>query len=285
MSFIGQSVRRLEDRPLLTGAGRFIADLKFPGMVTMRVVRSPVAHGRLTGFDLTAARAHPGTIAIWIGADIAEIPPIGFRLSPIPGLEPYRQPVLAQDVVRYVGEPIALVFAADAYVAEDIADLVTPLIESLPPCPDSTAPPAEFAPGLDSEAAVITKVYGDLDAAFARAHAVVELELATARHSGVPLETRGALAVPDAASGILRMYGAAKVPHFNRQAIETGSRAPAKRASTLSAQRSPLQSTTRSASPAQSRSCRSPRRGSTHCSCQIDPPTFPRSQWGMPTGL
>jgi aerobic carbon-monoxide dehydrogenase large subunit len=221
MSFIGQSVRRLEDRPLLTGAGRFIADPKFPGMVTMRVVRSPVAHGRLTGFDLTAARAHPGTIAIWIGADVAEIPPIGFRLSPIPGLEPYRQPVLAQDVVRYVGEPIALVFAADAYVAEDIADLVTPLIESLPPCPDSTAPPAEFAPGLDSEAAVITKVYGDLDAAFARAHAVVELELATARHSGVPLETRGALAVPDAASGILRMYGAAKVPHFNRQAIET----------------------------------------------------------------
>jgi carbon-monoxide dehydrogenase large subunit len=221
MSFIGQSVRRLEDRPLLTGAGRFAADLKIPGMVVMRVVRSPVAHGRLTGFDLTEALAHPGTVAIWTGADTADIPPIGFRPSPIPGLEPYRQRVMAQDMVRYVGEPIALVFAADAYVAEDIADLVAPLIEPLPPCLDPTAPLAEFTPGLDSEAAVITKAYGDLDAAFACAHAVVELELATARHSGVPLETRGALAVPDAASGILRMYGAAKVPHFNRQAIET----------------------------------------------------------------
>ena len=221
MSFIGQSVRRLEDQPLLTGAGRFAADLKFPGMVAMRIVRSPVAHGHLTGFDLTRALAHPGTIAIWTGADVADIPPIGFRLSPIPGLEPYRQPVLARDVVRYVGEPIALVFADDAYVAEDIADLVAPQIKPLPPCVDPTAPPAEFATGLDTEAAVITKAYGDLEAAFAAAHAVVELELATARHSGVPLETRGALAVPEAASGMLHLYGAAKVPHFNRQAIET----------------------------------------------------------------
>ncbi|HTQ34850.1 MAG TPA: molybdopterin cofactor-binding domain-containing protein, partial [Stellaceae bacterium] len=72
-----------------------------------------------------------------------------------------------------------------------------------------------------TEAAVITKAYGDLGAAFANAYAVVELELSTARHSGVPLETRGAIAVPDGASGVLRMYGAAKVPHFNRQTIET----------------------------------------------------------------
>jgi aerobic carbon-monoxide dehydrogenase large subunit len=221
MSFIGKSVRRLEDRPLLTGAGRFAADIKFPDMVSMRVVRSPVAHGRLNGFELAEALAHPGTLAIWTGADVADIPPISFRLSPVPGLEPYRQPVLAQIHVRYVGEPIALVFAADPYLAEDIAELVVPEIEALPPCLDPTAPPTEFAPGLDTEAAIVTKAYGDLDAAFAAAHTVVELELVTARHSGVPLETRGAIAVPDAASGILRLYGAAKVPHFNRQAIET----------------------------------------------------------------
>ena len=221
MSLIGKSVRRLEDRPLLTGAGRFAADITFPDMVYMRVVRSPAAFGRLTGFHLADARAHPGTIAIWTGGDVAGIPPIGFRLSPVPGLEPYRQPVLAQSHVRYVGEPVAVVFATDPYTAEDIADLVVPKIEPLPPCLDPVAPPGEFAPGLGTEAAVITKAYGNLDAAFAAAHLVVELELATARHSGVPLETRGAVAVPDAASGILRMYGAAKVPHFNRQAIET----------------------------------------------------------------
>src|SRR5580704_5556619 len=221
MSQIGRSVRRLEDRPLLTGAGRFAADVTAPNMLHMRVVRSPIAFGRLTGFNLDEALAHPGTVAIWTGKDVADIPPIGFRLSPLPGLEPYRQPVLAQGCVRYVGEPLALVFATDPYAAEDIADLVVPEIESLAPCLDPAAPPVEFAPGLDTEAAVVIKSYGDLEAAFASAHAVVELELTTARHSGVPLETRGAIAVPDAASGILRMYGAAKVPHFNRQAIET----------------------------------------------------------------
>jgi CO/xanthine dehydrogenase Mo-binding subunit len=221
MSLIGRSVRRLEDRPLLVGAGKFAADIRAPDMLTMRVVRSPIAFGWLTGFNLDEAFAHPGTVAIWTGADVADIPPIGFRLTPVPGLEPYRQPVLAQEYVRYVGEPIALVFAADPYTAEDIADLVVPEIEPMAPCLDPTAPPSEFAPGLDTEAALITKAYGDLDAAFADAHAVVELELICGRHSGVPLETRGAIAVPDMASGILRMYGAAKVPHFNRQTIET----------------------------------------------------------------
>jgi carbon-monoxide dehydrogenase large subunit len=220
MSLIGKSVRRLEDRPLLTGAGRFAADIRAPDMVYMRVVRSPIAFGRLTGFNLEEALAHPGTVAIWTGEDVAEIPPIGFRLTPVPGLEPYRQPVLAQGHVRYVGEPIALVFADDPYTAEDIADLVEPEIEPMPPCLDATAAPSAFAPGLDTEAAIITKAYGDLDTAFAEAHTVVELELICGRHSGVPLETRGAIAVPGT-DGVLRMYGAAKVPHFNRQTIET----------------------------------------------------------------
>ena len=220
MSLIGKSVRRLEDRPLLLGAGTFAADIVAPDMLWMRVVRSPVAFGRLTGFRLDEALAHPGTAAIWTAADVADIPPIGFRLTAVPGLEPYRQPVLAQGHVRYVGEPIALVFAADPYTAEDIADLVEPEIEPLPPCLDPVAPPSEFAPGLDTEAAIVEKAYGDLEAAFANAHAVVELELIVGRHSGVPLETRGAIAVPGT-DGVLRMYGAAKVPHYNRATLET----------------------------------------------------------------
>ena len=219
MGQIGRSLRRLEDRPLLTGSGRFAADISFPNMLYMSLVRSPVACGRLTGIDTAAALAHPGTVAVWTGADVAAIPPIDFRLTPVPGLEPYRQPVLAQDYVRYVGEPVAVVFAADPYMAEDIADLVTPEIEPVPPLLDAVAPPGEFAAGLSTEAAIIEKRYGDLDAAFAAAHDVVSLELTVGRHAGVPLETRGAIAVPDAASGILRMYGAAKVPHYNRQAL------------------------------------------------------------------
>jgi carbon-monoxide dehydrogenase large subunit len=221
MSQIGRSVRRLEDRPLLTGAGRFAADVAAPDMLYMRMVRSSVAFGRLTRVRVEAARAHPGAAAVWTASDVADIPPIGFRMTPVPGLERYRQPVLASGHVRYVGEPIALVFAGDPYTAEDIADLVEPEIETLAPCLDPVAPPSEFAPGLETEAAVVIKSYGDLEAAFAAAHAIVELELIVGRHSGVPLETRGAIAVPDAASGILRLYGAAKVPHYNRQTLET----------------------------------------------------------------
>jgi CO/xanthine dehydrogenase Mo-binding subunit len=188
-------------------------------MLYMRVVRSPVAFGRLTGIRMTEALAHPGAPTIWSANDIADIPPIGFRMTPTPGLEAYRQPVLANGHVRYVGEPIAAVFAGDPYSAEDIAELVVPEIEPLAPCLDPRAPPSEFTPERDTEAAVITKAYGDLDAAFAGAHAVVTLELTIGRHSGVPLETRGAIAVPEAATAILRMYGAAKVPHYNRQAL------------------------------------------------------------------
>jgi carbon-monoxide dehydrogenase large subunit len=205
----------------MTGSGRFAADVTVPDMLYMRVVRSPVAFGRLTGLRTAEALAHPGTVAIWTAEDVADIPPIDFRLTPVPGLESYRQPVLANGHVRYVGEPIAAVFAADPYTAEDIADLVAPAIEPLKPCLDPAASPSEFAPGRSTEAAVITKAYGDLDAAFAGAHAVVALELTIGRHSGVPLETRGTIAVPEAASGILRMYGAAKVPHYNRQALAT----------------------------------------------------------------
>jgi carbon-monoxide dehydrogenase large subunit len=219
MTQIGRSVRRLEDRPLLTGAGRYAADLSVPGMVHMRIVRSAVAFGRLVGIRCEEARRHPGAVAVWTTADVAEIPPIDFRLTPVPGLEPYRQPILARDHVRYVGEPVAAVFAADPYTAEDVADLVIPEIEPLAPCLDACAPAAAFAPGLSTEAAVLRKGYGDLDAAFAGAAAVIALELTVGRHSGVPLETRGALAVPEAGSGILRLYGAAKVPHYNRQAL------------------------------------------------------------------
>src|SRR5215472_1409259 len=219
MSLIGQSVKRLEDRPLLTGSGRFAADITPPDALYMRVVRSPIAFGRLSGVRIAEAQAHPGVVAVWTARDVADIPPIGFRMTPAPGLEAYRQPILADGHVRYVGEPIAAVFAIDPYSVEDIAELVTPEIEPLAPCVDPVALPTEFAPGLSTEAAVITKAYGDLEAAFAGAHAVVSLELTVGRHSGVPLETRGAIAVPETESGILRLYGTAKVPHYNRQAL------------------------------------------------------------------
>jgi carbon-monoxide dehydrogenase large subunit len=130
-NFVGRSVPRLEDRPLLSGQGRFAADISFPGQWCMRVVRSPVAHGKLKSIDAAAALALPGVHVVWTAADVAHIPPIPFRLTGLKSLEPYRQPVLAKDTVRYVGEPVAVVFAADQYVAEDAADLVELEIEPL----------------------------------------------------------------------------------------------------------------------------------------------------------
>jgi aerobic carbon-monoxide dehydrogenase large subunit len=223
MSAIGRSLRRLEDRPLLTGQGRFAADNRADGQLHMRVVRSPIAFGRIAGIETEEAAALAGVVAVWTAADVADLPPIDFRMTRITGLEPYRQHVLARDYVRYVGDPVAVVFAEDPYVAEDAADLVFCDILEEEPCLDATAAPVPFMPerhpGLLSEPATIVKSYGDIDAAFAGAAHIVEMELKVGRHTGVPLETRGALAVHDRGSGVLTMYGAAKVPHYNRDSI------------------------------------------------------------------
>src|SRR5262245_9594995 len=109
--WIGQSVARLEDPPLVQGQGRYAGDIAFPHQLHMRIVRSNHAHGTIAAIDATAARALPGVVAVWTAADISDVPRIDFRGGRIPALEPYRQPVLATDQVRYVGEPIAAVFA------------------------------------------------------------------------------------------------------------------------------------------------------------------------------
>ena len=219
MGVIGRSVPRLEDRPLVTGRGRFAADMSFAHQLHMRVVRSAHAHGRIVSIDRAAALALPGVVAVWTFDDVADVPPIDFRLTRIEGLEPYRQHVLATLRVRYVGEPVAAVFAEDPYIAEDAADLVTVEVEDLPVLLAADAPTGEFEPGRSTEPTLIRKEYGDVDAAFRAAHAIVELDLAVGRHSGVPLETRGAIGRYDAARDVLEMHGAAKVPHWNRDQI------------------------------------------------------------------
>jgi carbon-monoxide dehydrogenase large subunit len=219
MGFVGRSVPRLEDRPLVTGRGRFAADIAFAHQLHMRMVRSPVAHGRIVAIDAGAALALPGVAAVWTARDVADVPPIDFRLSKIEGLAAYRQTILATERVRYVGDPVAAVFAADAYVAEDAADLVALEIEELPALLDACGAVGVFEPGRSTEATVVEKAYGDLDGAFRSAHAVVELTVEIGRHSGVPMETRGAVACYDAARDVLELHGAAKVPHWNRDAI------------------------------------------------------------------
>jgi carbon-monoxide dehydrogenase large subunit/6-hydroxypseudooxynicotine dehydrogenase subunit gamma len=212
---VGRSVHRLEDDALLRGRGRFVDDLNFPDQLHLRVVRSALAHGTIAAIDVSRAHAAPGVVAIWTGADIADLPPIDFRDPAPEALKPYRQPALAQGKVRYVGEPVAAIFAERPYLAEDAAALVDVEIEELAPVLNPTAL-GEFAPRLSTEAVVLRNAYGDIDAAFKNAAHVVELELSIGRHSGVPMEARGALARYDAAADVLELYGAAKVPHRTR---------------------------------------------------------------------
>ena len=107
----------------------------------------------------------------------------------------------------------------DAYVAEDAADLVALDIEEAPAVLDPTGAIGAFDERHPTEAAMIEKGYGDLDAAFRSAQAVVEVAVEIGRHSGVPMETRGAIARHDAARDVLELYGAAKVPHWNRDTL------------------------------------------------------------------
>jgi aerobic carbon-monoxide dehydrogenase large subunit len=216
---IGASVPRLEDRPLVTGRGQFAGDMSFPHQLHMRIVRSANAHGLLKSVDLAEAEAVRGVVAVWTAHDIADLPPIDFREGPNEKLAPFRQPVLARDRVRYVGEPIAAVFATDPYIAEDAADLVAIGIEELPVIVDAAAPVADFANGLTTEATICRQGYGDVDAVFRNAAHIVEIDVAIGRHSGVPLETRGAIGRYDAARDVLELHGAAKVPHRNRESL------------------------------------------------------------------
>jgi carbon-monoxide dehydrogenase large subunit len=232
---IGARALRLEDPVLLRGAGRFAADTYHAGELHMRVVRSPVAHGRIVSVDVSGALALEGVVAAWTYDDIADLPAIGFRLTPRDELLPYRQPVLARRVVRYVGEPVAVVFATSAYLAEDAAERVVLDIDQLPAHVDPDATPIEWvdaeqatwATGLggslsaqDSEASTFVTEYGDVDAAFAGGSGrIIEMDATIGRHTGVPMECRGLVARYDEADAQLVIDGAAKVPFWNRDAI------------------------------------------------------------------
>ena len=217
--WIGKPVVRLEDPPLITGQARFADDINFPHQLHMRIVRSNHPHALIRSVDVAAAKAMPGVFAVWSAADVADMPPIDFREGSIPELAPYRQPVLATGKVRYVGEPVAAVFAINPYVAEDAAVLVRVEIEELPPILSAEVEPGEFSAGHDTEANLLHQGYGDVEAAFRNAPHVVALKLSVGRHSGVPIETRGALGRYDAARDIVELHGAAKIPHRNQELI------------------------------------------------------------------
>lgn len=217
---IGARVTRHEDDRLLRGLGRFADDVDRPEQVYVRIVRASVAHALIEGIDVSAARAVPGVVAVVTAADLGPIPAIPIRLPR--GDEPASslQPVLAGDEVRYVGEPVAAVVAEDPYVAEDAAELVHVEYRQLPVVIDA------------SEAKLVTGFevgYGDIETAFAGAAHVVEIDVSIGRHAAVPMEPRGLVAHYDEASATLQVWGATKVPVFNRNVMASMLGLPASR--------------------------------------------------------
>src|SRR5271154_518095 len=223
--YIGSPVERIEDLRFLRGRGEFVGDLRRPGMLHAAILRSPIAHGRLRVLDASAARAIPGVRAVITAAQIGVVPTIPLRLLPLPGTERFLQPVIAADRVRYVGEPIAVVVADSAALAEDGVGAIALDIEELPPVADRRASGREdlllFADSGTNIAMVFTAVSGNADAAFRDAPYVRRECFEVQRYTALPMEPRGVLAEWDAAQRRMTVLGAAKVPFFNRDTLAT----------------------------------------------------------------
>ena len=216
---IGESVKRLEDKRFLQGQGRYVDDVQLPHMLHAAILRSPHAHARILDIDLSEAQALPGVVAILTFADIAEhIKPIPVRLNPYGSLEAFLQYALANDRVRYVGEPVALVIADSRYQAEDALEYLFVQYEPLPVTVDVEAETeaALHETAADNVASRFEMGQGDVEAALTRADHVVKARFVTGRHSGVPLETRGLVAAYDPSQNRLQVWGPTKVTHFNR---------------------------------------------------------------------
>jgi carbon-monoxide dehydrogenase large subunit len=223
-TFIGTPMERREDLRFLRGRGEYVDDIAMPGLLYAVILRSQVAHGRLVAIDASAALKRPGVHAVITAADMPDGPPIvPMRLQPLPEFKPFEQTVIAHEKVRYVGEPIAVVLADSVAIGEDALDFIEVKIDELPPVADWTVAQQNKSilfekPGTN-RSLVFESRKGDADAAFAKAPYVRHERLRTGRHYGLTMEPRGVMATWDEAKGKLTIYGAAKVPFFNRRIL------------------------------------------------------------------
>ena len=212
MKWAGRSIRRFEDPALVRGRGRFTADLVAAYFV--RFVRSPVAAGRILGI-----RAPDGVPLIRAkDIDARPIRPMLHKFD----YRPIEQPILAHDVVRFVGEPVAAVFAPAAAEAEDMADRVEIEIAELPAAVAMRDAMFVDAPQVHDAGNVVVEgriKTADFDAAFAKAHRHVRVVARSCRQNATPLEARAAHAAFDPASGRTVLTCTTQMPHLMRTAI------------------------------------------------------------------
>jgi carbon-monoxide dehydrogenase large subunit len=221
--YIGQPLKRREDFRLLTGKGRYVDDIKLPGMLYMAIVRSPHAHANIRGIDLSKAKAAPGVRLALSGKDL------GDKIGPIvpnwiiPGSKVPFRTVLAIDRVRFVGECVALVVAASLAQAYDAVGLVDVNYETLPAVTDEEAAIRDDAPQLhDNVPGNIATIYrvrgGDYQKAAREADQVIQLRIVNNRLIPTCMETRSVIAdpIPD---GTMTVYLPSQVPHMHRRWI------------------------------------------------------------------
>jgi carbon-monoxide dehydrogenase large subunit len=232
-AWTGQEIRRVEDVRLLTGAGRFVDDLvlpEAPRMLHLVAVRSPVAHARVRGIDVTAARAAPGVRAVLTRADLAGLGSLpimkenGVQAADVP------IPVLAGDRVRFAGEPVAAVVADTRAQAVDATELVAVDYDELPAVVAvDDALTGQVLLHEDIPRNVLfrwQRSNGDVDLSFARAARVVRARLELPRLAAAPMEPRGALAWHDPDTGLLTVYASAQDPHRPRMQLAAVLRRP-----------------------------------------------------------
>ena len=219
----GSGIRRREDPRLITGQASYTDDIKLTGMVHAAILRSPHAHARITGIDTSAAQGAPGVLAVYTGADTAG------ALNPIPcawaipdsDLKAVAYPAIATDVVRYVGDAVAVVVAENRYQAEDAMELIDVAYEPLPAIIDPEGALADGVPQLHEDAPNNQAFHwvaagGDTDAAFADAAITVSETIRQQKLIPTAMETRSAIASYSQAMGELTIWNTTQNPHIAR---------------------------------------------------------------------
>jgi len=213
--WVGRAIRRLEDPALVAGLGRFTADL--PAARWVRFLRSPVAAGRIENIEAPA-----GALVV-TAASLKGVKPIKPMLHKF-NYKPIAQPVLASEVVRFVGEPVAVVVAASKEAAEDLADRVVLTIAETAPVVDATAAAALGAPLVHADVPGNIVLEGrmktpEFDAVWAGAHKIVAVEARSRRQNATPMEARAGHAAYDATTGRITLTCTTQMPHLTRTAI------------------------------------------------------------------
>lgn len=222
--YVSTSVKRTEDPPLLMGRAHFIGDLRVPGLLAVKFLRSPHAHARIVAIDGRAALALPGVEAIVTGADLAATTrPIRAAMSGS-GYQESAWPALAHGKVRFAGEAVAAVVATDQYRAEDALDALSVTYDPLPAVADAEASMRPDAPRLHDELPdnILFHTHfenGGVQQALESAEIRLSETFRHARCSSSPMETRGVMAVLDPIDRVLTVWASSQTPHLLRSGL------------------------------------------------------------------